>query len=62
MVDFNSVPSPSFVVDETLLERNMAIIDYVRSRSEVEIIVALKACAMWWTTKLFPDNKLRRKI
>ena len=51
MVDFNSVPSPSFVVDETLLERNMAIIDYVRSRSEVEIIVALKACAMW---SIFP--------
>ena len=51
MVDFNSMPSPSFVVDETLLERNMAIIDYVRSRSEVEIIVALKACAMW---SIFP--------
>ena len=51
MVDFNSMPSPSFVVDETLLERNMAVIDYVRSRSEVEIIVALKACAMW---SIFP--------
>lgn len=32
--------------------QNLAKIDYVRSRSGAEIIVALKACAMW---SIFPD-------
>lgn len=51
MVDFSKVPSPCYVLDEELLERNMAIIDRVRQKADVEIIVALKACAMW---SIFP--------
>ena len=51
MVDFSKVPSPCFVADMQLLMRNMAVIDDVRRRSGAEIIVALKACAMW---SLFP--------
>ncbi|MDE6779539.1 MAG: carboxynorspermidine decarboxylase [Alistipes sp.] len=51
MVDFTKVPSPCYVLDKELLLRNLAKIDYVRSRSGAEIIVALKACAMW---SIFP--------
>lgn len=51
MVDFTKVPSPCFILDEELLERNLAKIDYVRRESGAEIIVALKACAMW---SIFP--------
>ncbi len=51
MVDFTKVPSPCFILDEELLERNIAKIDYVRRESGAEIIVALKACAMW---SIFP--------
>ncbi len=47
MVVFSKIPSPCFVLDEVLLERNLAIIDRVRKEASVEIIVALKACAMW---------------
>lgn len=45
------IPSPCFVLDEKRLLGNLAIIDKVRQRSGAEIIVALKACAMW---RIFP--------
>ena len=51
MIDFSQLPAPCFVLDETLLDRNLAIIDRVRRESGAEIIVALKACAMW---SIFP--------
>ena len=51
MIDFRKLPSPCFVLDETLLAKNMEIIDRVRKATGAEIIVALKACAMW---SIFP--------
>lgn len=53
--DFSAVPSPCYVLHETLLAMNMAVIDGVRKASGAEIIVALKANAMW---SIFPE--LRR--
>ena len=52
MVDFQKVPSPCYVLDEQLLDANLAKIDEVRRRTGAEIIVALKACAMW---RIFPE-------
>ncbi len=52
MIDFDRLPSPCYVVDEQLLDRNLALIDRVRRESGTEIIVALKACAMW---SIFPE-------
>ena len=52
MVDFQMVPSPCYVLDEQLLDANLAKIDEVRRRTGAEIIVALKACAMW---RIFPE-------
>ncbi len=51
MIDFQHIPSPCYVLDETLLEQNLSVIDRVRRETGVEIIVALKACAMW---SIFP--------
>ena len=51
MIDFSRIPSPCFLLDEALLERNLAVIDRVRRESGAEVIVALKACAMW---RIFP--------
>lgn len=51
MIDFRQLPSPCYVVDEQLLDNNLALIDRVRRESGAEIIVALKACAMW---SIFP--------
>ncbi len=51
MIDFSKVPSPCYVLDEQLLMKNLATIDRVRRESGAEIILALKACAMW---SIFP--------
>lgn len=52
MIDFKKIPSPSYVLDERLLDGNLSVIDRVRREAGVEIIVALKACAMW---SIFPE-------
>lgn len=52
MIDPLKFPSPCYVLDETLLDANLAVIDRVRRESGAEIIVALKACAMW---SIFPQ-------
>lgn len=51
MVDFEKIPSPCYVLDEALLMENLRVIDRVRQLTGAEIIVALKACAMW---SIFP--------
>lgn len=45
------LPSPCFVVDEELLERNAALLDSIQQRTGVKILLALKGFAMW---SLFP--------
>lgn len=51
MVDFNKIPSPCYVLEEELLLNNLKIIQSVKERAGVEIILAFKAFAMW---KAFP--------
>ncbi len=43
------VPTPCFLVDESLLARNLEIIDQVQRASGATIILALKGFAMWST-------------
>jgi carboxynorspermidine decarboxylase len=52
VIDLKKIPSPCFVLNESDLRRNLAVIDRVRRESGAEIIVALKACAMW---SVFPE-------
>jgi carboxynorspermidine decarboxylase len=52
VIDFAKIPSPCFVLDEAALGRNLSVIDRVRRESGAEVIVALKACAMW---SVFPE-------
>jgi carboxynorspermidine decarboxylase len=47
----NIIVSPSFVLEEKLLKRNLDLIGYVAHKAEIEIIMALKAFGMW---KIFP--------
>ncbi|MFW5707562.1 MAG: carboxynorspermidine decarboxylase [Bacteroidota bacterium] len=51
-VDFNQIPSPCFVLDESLLRINLEILDLVQKEAGVEIICALKGYAMWSTFPL----------
>ena len=49
--DFSTIPSPCYVLHKSLLDANMLVIDKVRKSTKAEIIVALKANAMW---SIFP--------
>ncbi len=46
-VDFNKVPSPCYVLDEHLLEKNLGLIHSVKQKTGAEIILAFKGFAMW---------------
>ena len=51
MIDYNSIPSPCYVLEEQLLRNNLALIKSVKERANVNIILAFKAFAQW---KSFP--------
>lgn len=51
MIDFQSIPSPCYVLEETLLRKNLSLIKKVKERAGVNIILAFKAFALW---KAFP--------
>lgn len=51
MIDFSKIPSPCFVMEETLFRKNLALIKSVKERAGVDIILAFKAFALW---KSFP--------
>ena len=51
MIDIHKVPSPCYVMDETLLRKNLSLIKSVADQAGVEIILAFKSFAMW---KSFP--------
>ncbi|MDD2457082.1 MAG: carboxynorspermidine decarboxylase [Eubacteriales bacterium] len=51
-IDFHSVPTPCYVVDEKLLERNLKILDSVQQRTGCKILLALKGFSMFATFPL----------
>ncbi|MDR0371223.1 MAG: carboxynorspermidine decarboxylase [Prevotellaceae bacterium] len=51
MIDYSQIPSPCFVLDETLFRKNLSLIKSVKERAGVEIILAFKSFAMW---RVFP--------
>jgi len=51
MIDFKEITSPAYVLDESLLRKNLRLIKSVKERSGAEIILAFKAFALW---KAFP--------
>lgn len=51
MIDYNKIPSPCYVMEETLLRENLKLIKSVKDRANVNIILAFKAFALW---KSFP--------
>ncbi|MDR1155566.1 MAG: carboxynorspermidine decarboxylase [Bacteroidales bacterium] len=46
-MDLAQIPSPCYVLDESLLTANLELIRDVSRRADVEIILALKGFAMW---------------
>ncbi len=48
-IDWAAIPSPAFVLDESRLRRNLALISHVQQASGARIIVAFKGFSMWST-------------
>jgi carboxynorspermidine decarboxylase len=46
-IDFSSIPSPAFVLEEKLLKNNLELLKSVQDRSGAEIIVALKGFSFY---------------
>lgn len=55
MIDITNIPSPCYVMDETLLRNNLSLIKSVADRAGVEIILAFKSFAMWKSFPLFRE-------
>ena len=55
MIDITKIPSPCYVMDETLLRNNLSLIKSVADRAGVEIILAFKSFAMWKSFPLFRE-------
>jgi len=51
-IDFKNVPTPSYVVDERLLKKNLEILKSVMDRTDCEILLAQKAFSMYSTYPL----------
>lgn len=47
MTDLSHITTPSYVLEESLLRRNLSLIKSVKERANVDIILAFKAFAMW---------------
>ena len=52
---FEEVHSPMYVVEEAKLRRNLELIVSVATRTDVEIILAFKAFALWKTFPIFKE-------
>jgi carboxynorspermidine decarboxylase len=55
----NETLSPCYVLEESLLRRNLALIKQVRERSGIDIILAFKAFALWKTFPIFHEYGFR---
>ena len=51
-LDFNKAPSPSYIVDERLLIKNLEILKAVEERTGAYILLAQKAFSMYHTFPL----------
>ena len=49
MIDFSKVPSPCYVLEDSLLRKNLELLKYVQQQADIEIICALKGFSMFST-------------
>lgn len=53
--DFTGLNTPVYIVEESLLRRNLSLIANVAKRADVDIILAFKAFALWKTFPVFKE-------
>ena len=49
MIDFSQIPSPCYVLEDSLLRKNLTLLKYVQEQAGIEIICALKGFSMYST-------------
>ncbi len=50
--DYNDLPSPAYVCDLSLLEKNLKLLNRIQEEANVNILLALKGFALWSTFDL----------
>ncbi len=50
-----NIPNPCYIMEESLLRRNLSLISDVAQRANVEIILAFKAFALWKSFPIFRE-------
>ncbi|GHU98378.1 carboxynorspermidine decarboxylase [Bacteroidia bacterium] len=55
-IDFSKISSPCYLLDEGRLRANLGLIAGVAERAGVQVILALKACAMWPVFSVFREG------
>ena len=53
--NLDEIPSPCYVVEESLLRKNLSLIRRVAQRADVDIILAFKAFALWRCFPIFRE-------
>ena len=46
-IDFNAIPTPCYIIDESLLIKNLEILQSVRQRTGCRILLAQKGFSMY---------------
>jgi len=54
-IDFNQIPSPCYVIDESLLRNNLQLIKQVQEAARVDILVSFKAFSNWGVFPIFKE-------
>ncbi len=54
-INFNQIPSPSYVIDESLLRNNLQLIKQVKEAAGVDILVSFKAFSNWGVFPIFKE-------
>ncbi len=53
--NINKIPSPCFLMEESLLRKNLELIKSVKDAADIEIILAFKSFANWRTFPIFRE-------
>ena len=54
-IDFAKIPSPCYVIDETLLRNNLKLIKHVEEAASIQLLVAFKAFSNWGVFPIFKE-------
>lgn len=54
-IDFSKIPSPCYVIDETLLRKNLELLQKVKEGADVEILLSFKAFSNWGVFPIFKE-------